>query len=62
MNSLSQLSLKPLVKIARTNSAINTVSTLNAATLGGEIGKRAVENNYLYAFEENIKWNYKYLI
>lgn len=46
MNSLSQLSLKPLVKIARTNSAINTVSTLNAAALGGEIGKRAVENNF----------------
>ncbi|MFZ7240922.1 hemagglutinin repeat-containing protein [Avibacterium avium] len=43
-------------------SATNTVSTLNAATLGGKIGKRAVENNYLYAFEENIKWNYKYLI
>ncbi|MFZ7241479.1 hemagglutinin repeat-containing protein [Avibacterium avium] len=28
-------------------SATNTVSTLNAAALGGEIGKRAVENNYL---------------
>ncbi|VGM95786.1 Possible hemagglutinin (DUF638) [uncultured Avibacterium sp.] len=27
-------------------SATNTVSTLNAAALGGEIGKRAVENNF----------------
>ncbi|MFZ7199593.1 VENN motif pre-toxin domain-containing protein [Avibacterium avium] len=30
--------------------------------MGAETAKRAVENNYLYAFEENIKWNYKYLI
>ncbi|MCW9732234.1 VENN motif pre-toxin domain-containing protein [Avibacterium sp. 20-15] len=36
-------------------SATNTVSTLNAAALGGEIGKRAVENNYLYAFEAERK-------
>ncbi|WP_410681406.1 toxin C-terminal domain-containing protein [Avibacterium paragallinarum] len=28
-------------------SATNTVSTLNAMALGGEIGKRAVENNYV---------------
>ncbi|VGM95788.1 Possible hemagglutinin (DUF638) [uncultured Avibacterium sp.] len=32
-------------------SATNTVSTLNAASLGGEIGKRAVENNYLSSID-----------
>ncbi|WP_404833769.1 VENN motif pre-toxin domain-containing protein [Avibacterium paragallinarum] len=26
---------------------VNTVGILNAVALGGEIGKRAVENNYL---------------
>ncbi|PXZ39867.1 hypothetical protein DM482_03805 [Avibacterium paragallinarum] len=31
----------------QTGSANNTVGILNAAALGGEIGKRAVENNYV---------------
>ncbi|WP_410686661.1 VENN motif pre-toxin domain-containing protein [Avibacterium paragallinarum] len=31
----------------QTGSTNNTVGILNAASLGGEIGKRAVENNYL---------------
>ncbi|MEE6040078.1 colicin E3/pyocin S6 family cytotoxin, partial [Avibacterium paragallinarum] len=31
----------------QTGSGNNTVGILNAASLGGEIGKRAVENNYL---------------
>ncbi|MFZ7237248.1 VENN motif pre-toxin domain-containing protein, partial [Avibacterium gallinarum] len=43
-------------------SATNTVSTLNAAVLGGEIGKRAVENNYLYAFEAKRKAELEILI
>ncbi|MEE6076870.1 hypothetical protein M5S25_11090, partial [Avibacterium paragallinarum] len=39
----------------QTGSGNNTVGILNAASLGGEIGKRAEENNYLYAFEAKRK-------
>lgn len=35
----------------QTGSGNNTVGILNAAALGGEIGKRAVENNYLSSLD-----------
>ncbi|MFQ1050085.1 HNH endonuclease [Avibacterium paragallinarum] len=35
----------------QTGSRNNTVGILNAASLGGEIGKRAVENNYLSSLD-----------
>lgn len=40
-------SLTASLTAQQNGSATNTVSMLNAAALGGEIGKRAVENNYL---------------
>ncbi|MEE3607474.1 VENN motif pre-toxin domain-containing protein [Avibacterium paragallinarum] len=41
----------------QTGSGNNTVGILNAAALGSEIGKRAVENNYLSKQEEDEIFN-----